>query len=40
VQQGEDDEYKILMGKSLGRGHLKRLKGNGEIMLRRVRYEI
>ena len=28
------------MGKSLGRGHLKRLKGNGEIMLRRVRYEI
>jgi len=29
VQQGEEDEYRILMEKSLGRGHLKRLKGNG-----------
>jgi hypothetical protein len=29
VQQGEEDEYRILMGKSLGRDHLKRLKGNG-----------
>jgi hypothetical protein len=29
MQQGEEDEYRILMGKSLGKGHLKRLKGDG-----------
>jgi hypothetical protein len=40
VQQGEEDEYRILMGKSFGRGQLKRLKEMGDNAKTFVRYEI
>jgi hypothetical protein len=36
VQQGEEDEYRILMGKYLGRGKTEKTERKWEIMLRRV----